>query len=112
MGRLGIIEAEASQRRRRPAELEIEDIDEQQPGEEHRQRYARGRDHAAGMVDQRALLDCGENAERHRDQHRDDEPHQGKFRRRRQTPILQTDRRQPAQPLSPRKPSDQSELTP
>ncbi len=36
------------------------------------------------MVDQRALLDRGENAERHRDQHRDDEPHQGEFRRRRQ----------------------------
>ena len=45
---------EPPERRRRPAEQVIEDVDQDQPGEEHRQRHARRRDHAAGMVDQRA----------------------------------------------------------
>ena len=76
-----IEDVEPPERRRRPAELEVEHVDQQQAGEEHRQRHTRGCDDPAGVVDERALLHGGEDAERHRDQHRDDEAHQGQLRR-------------------------------
>ena len=67
---------EPPERRRRPAEQVIEDVDQDQPGEEHRQRHARGRHHAADMVDDRARPRRRQNAERHRDRHGDDEAEQ------------------------------------
>ena len=70
---------EPSDRRRRPAELIIEDVDQQQAGEEHRQRHAGGRDNSAGMIDPRALFDRGQNAERHGDDDRQDQAEQGEF---------------------------------
>ena len=75
---------EPAERRRRPAEQVVEDIDQDQAGEEHRQRHARGRDHAAGMIDQRAGPGRRQDAERHRDQHRDDQAEQRQLGRGRQ----------------------------
>ena len=75
---------EAAERRRRPAEQVIEHIDQNQAGEEHRQRHARGGDHAAGMVDQRAGMCRRRDAERHRDQHRHQQAEQRQLGRRRQ----------------------------
>ena len=75
---------EPAERRRRPAEAEIEHVDQQQPGEEHRQRHAGRRHDAADVVDPRALLDRGENAERNGDRHGDDQAEQRQFGRGRQ----------------------------
>ena len=77
-------DVEPPERRRRDAQQVIEDVDQDQPGEEHRQRHAGGRDHAAGMVDERSRFGRGEDAERHRDQHRDDQAEQRQLGRGRQ----------------------------
>ncbi len=75
---------EPPERRRRDPEQVVEDVDQDQPGEEHRQRDAGGRDHAAEMIDERSRLGRGEDAERHRDQHRDDQAEQRQLGRGRQ----------------------------
>ena len=75
---------EPPERRRRPAEQIVEDIDQDQAGEEHRQRHAGGRDDAAGVIDQRIRPRRRQDAERHRDDDGDDEAEQRQFRRRRQ----------------------------
>ena len=63
--RRAVEHVEPPERRRRPAEPEIEDIDQHQPGEEHRQRHARRGRHPAEMIDPGARPGRGENAERH-----------------------------------------------
>ena len=81
MRRRGIENVEPPERRRRPAEQEVKYIDEQQPCEENGERHASGRDDAAGVIDKRALLHCGDNAERHGDRHRHEQAEQGQFGR-------------------------------
>ena len=58
---------EPAERRRRPAEQVVEDVDQDQAGEEHRQRDAGGCDDPADMVDQRIRPRRRDDAERHRD---------------------------------------------
>ena len=82
--RRAIEHVEPAERRRRPAEQEIEDIDQHQSGEEHRQRHAGRRGDAAEMVDPRAGPGRGENAERDRDHDRNHKPEQRQFGGRRQ----------------------------
>ena len=77
-------DVEPPERRRRPAEQIVEHVDQDQPGEEHRQRYARGRDDAAGVIDERVRPRRRQDAERHRDQHRDDQAEQRQLGRGRQ----------------------------
>ena len=77
-------DVEPAERRRRPAEQVVEDVDQDQAGEEHRQRHAGGRDHAAGVIDERARPRGGEDPERHRDRHRHDQPEQRELGRGRQ----------------------------
>ncbi len=70
-----------AERRRRPAEQIVEYVDQQQPGEEHRQRDAgRGRE-AAEMIDPGIRPRCRENAERQRDRHGDEQTEQGQLGR-------------------------------
>ncbi len=75
---------EPTERRRRPAELIVEDVDQDQAGKEHRQRYAERRDDAAGVIDQRIRPRRRQDAERHRDNDRDEETEQGQLGRGRQ----------------------------
>ena len=75
---------EPPERRRRPAEQIIEDIDQDQAGEEYRQRYAERRDEAAGVIDQRVRPRRREDAERHRDHDGDQKAEQGQLGRCRQ----------------------------
>ena len=82
--RRAVEHVEPAERRRRPAEPEIEDVDQHQPGEEHRQRHAGGRRHAAEMVDPRARPGRRQHAERHRDHDRDEQAEQRQFGRGRQ----------------------------
>ena len=74
---------EPPKRRRRPAELVVEHVDQDQAGEEHRQRYAGRRDYPAGVIDDRVRPCRRHDAERHRDQHRDDQAKQRQLGRRR-----------------------------
>jgi len=67
---------EPADRRGRPAKAEIEQIDQEQAGEEYRQRYAGGRDNSAQMINPRTLLHGRENSERHRDDDRQDQAEQ------------------------------------
>ena len=76
---------EPAERRRRPAEQIVEHVNQDQAGEEHRQRHAGCRDDTAGLIDQRVRLGRRQNAERHRDHDRDNEPEQGQLRGRRQS---------------------------
>src|SRR5437764_144786 len=57
---------------------------EDQPGEEHRQRYPSGRHYPADMIDDRPGPRRGQDTERYRDQHRDDEAEQRQLGRSRQ----------------------------
>jgi hypothetical protein len=58
---------EPAKGRRCHAQQVVEDVDEDQPGEEDGKRHAGGRHDAAGVVDERAGTRGGEDAERHGD---------------------------------------------
>jgi hypothetical protein len=77
-------EAQAAERLSGPAELIVEHIGEQEAGEENRQRYARGGDDTAGVVDERTLPHGRQRTERHRDQGGDHKADEGQFSRGRQ----------------------------
>ena len=77
--RRAVEHVEPAERRRRPAEQVVEDVDQDQAGEEHRQRHPRRRHHPAGVVDERVGVGGGEDAERHRDPHGEDQPEQGQL---------------------------------
>ena len=82
--RRAVEHVEPPQRRWRPSKLEIENIDQHQSREEHRQRHPGGRGHATEMVDPRARAGCGEYAERQRDGNRNDKAEQCQLGRCRQ----------------------------
>jgi len=65
-----------SERRRRPAEQIVEDVDQQQPGEESRQRHAECRDDPAEIVQPPIRLQRRQHAERDADAAREQQPEQ------------------------------------
>ena len=84
-GRRRVIEhVEPAQRRRRPAEAEIEHVDQQQAGEKYRQRHAGRGDDAASVVDPGALFYRRQDAERDGDEHGNHQAEQRQFGRCRQ----------------------------
>jgi hypothetical protein len=70
---------EAADRVLVPAEQEVEDVDEQQAGEEVRQRHPRGGQHAAEMIHPGPGPGGRENTERQGDRDRQQEPARGQL---------------------------------